>query len=596
MDAGLHRAAQLLRVGRAQEAVSVLDALLSSEPGNVEALQLRGMARGHLGRFEAGAADLEAAAKRHPQPHAVQNNLGNLRRRAGDIDGAMAAYRAALAVMPRFADAALNMASCLAETGKLEEAAVRYRSVLDTVPDHPQALNGLGAVLLRLDRFEEAVTAFDRALARDGNAVRPLVNRGALHRRTKHFEASLADLERACRLAPEMAEAHFQLGHTLRTVGRLEAARQAYREAVRRAPLRADIHRDLAGLLWEMGEGEGATAELDAVLSARPDAGLYYIKGRILMRTRQPQRAAEAAAAALAVDPGHAAALAMQGEIRGKLGDVARGLEDLRAALAASGGGDFEIRHQLVETCLAAGRAEEALEALDAEPPPAHLQKHVALQATAWRCMGDDRYHRLYDYDRLTAKRFIQTPAGYASLDEFNLALTQSIERLHATKAQPIEQTLFGGTQSPGRLWDVDDPVIRALGGALLEAAYSFVSSLPDEADHPFLRRRTGRLALSGAWSVRLHSGGGHVDHIHPAGWISASYYVKVPQSVLDGDKAGWLRLGAPGIADLDLPAERYIRPEAGAAIFFPSYMWHGVEPFESDEVRITAPFDLLPE
>ena len=30
--------------------------------------------------------------------------------------------------------------------------------------------------------------------------------------------------------------------------------------------------------------------------------------------------------------------------------------------------------------------------------------------------------------------------------------------------------------------------------------------------------------------------------------------------------------------------------------IFFPSYMWHGVEPFESEDVRVTAPFDLLPE
>ena len=84
--------------------------------------------------------------------------------------------------------------------------------------------------------------------------------------------------------------------------------------------------------------------------------------------------------------------------------------------------------------------------------------------------------------------------------------------------------------------------------------------------------------------------------HIHPAGWISASYYVHVPETVLRGERAGWLRLGAPGLPGLDLPAERYICPEAGAAIFFPSYMWHGVEPFESEDVRVTAPFDLLPE
>ncbi len=121
------------------------------------------------------------------------------------------------------------------------------------------------------------------------------------------------------------------------------------------------------------------------------------------------------------------------------------------------------------------------------------------------------------------------------------------------------------------------------------------MASLPDDANHPFLSRKRAGLALTGAWSVRLRSGGGHVDHIHPAGWISASYYVAVPQSVMAGERAGWLRLGASGIAGVELPAERYIQPEPGAAVFFPSYIWHGVEPFVSDQVRVTAPFDLVP-
>lgn len=64
---------------------------------------------------------------------------------------------------------------------------------------------------------------------------------------------------------------------------------------------------------------------------------------------------------------------------------------------------------------------------------------------------------------------------------------------------------------------------------------------------------------------------------------------------MIEGERAGWLRLGVPGVAGLELDAERYICPEAGAAILFPSYMWHGVEPFQSDDVRVTAPFDLLP-
>jgi hypothetical protein len=118
---------------------------------------------------------------------------------------------------------------------------------------------------------------------------------------------------------------------------------------------------------------------------------------------------------------------------------------------------------------------------------------------------------------------------------------------------------------------------------------------LPDDPDHPFLSQKTRNLVCAGAWSVMLSSGGGHVDHYHPQGWISASYYVRVPPEVGAGEKAGFLRLGGSGIAGVSLPPERWIRPEEGAVVFFPSYIWHGVEPFASTSPRVTAPFDLAP-
>ncbi|WP_203294636.1 tetratricopeptide repeat protein [Maricaulis parjimensis] len=591
----LQIAAQLLQQGRPEEAIARLDAILAQYPQEPEALHLRGLARGRAGQFEGALADFQAAAVRHSQPHAVLSNLGNLKRRAGDLEGALAAYEAALEKQPSFADARVNMGITLTDLRRFSEAAAAFEAVIRQQPGHTAALNGLGIVLTHQGDEDGALEAYSQCVSANSGVIMPRINRGALLRGRNQADASLADLEEACRLAPRLAEAHFQRGHTLRTLGQTEAAREAYRQAVSCAPQRADIHRDLAGLLWEMGEGEGSTAVLDQALAQQPTADLFHTRARVLMRTGRPEAALEAASEALALDARHADAKALRGEILGKLGDPGIAINEIRAALDMSDGKDFAIRHQLAEACLAAGRYDEAEQALDAVPPAEHLQKHVALQVTAWRCLGDERYKRFYDYDLLTAKRFIETPPGFQSLDAFNAELAARIEHLHSTRVQPIEQTLFGGTQSPGRLWDVDDPVIQALGTALLDMAKRFVSELPDDPDHPFLCRKSDQLKLTGAWSVRLTSGGGHVDHIHPAGWISASYYVQVPQAVAEGERAGWLRLGVPGVAGLELDAERYILPEAGSAILFPSYMWHGVEPFEADEVRVTAPFDLLP-
>ena len=593
--AQLQAAAHLLQQGRAAEAEAQLDVLVGQNPEEPEALHLRALVRSRLGKVDGAIADFQAALVRHTQPHAVLSNLGNLKRRTGDLDGAVAAYEAALEHAPDFLDARLSLGMALTDLRRFKEAEATFEAVLSRQAGNPAALNGLGIVRAQQGDEDGAVAAYSEAIDANPATVMPRINRGALHRGRNAIEASLADLEEACRLSPRLAEAHYQRGHTLRTMGQTDAAREAYQQAVACAPQRSDIHRDLAGLLWEMGEGAGSTAVLDQVIARQPTADLHLARARVLMRTGRPDDAMAAASAALALDSKHADARALRGELLGKLGDPTAAIAEIRAAFETTDGQDFAIRHQLAEACLSAHLLDDAEAVLDASPPPEHLQKHVALQATVWRCLGDARYKRLYDYDLLTAKRFIETPPGFSSLDAFNAELAARIEHLHSTRAQPIEQTLFGGTQSPGRLWDVDDPVIQALGKALLDMARAFVGSLPDDPDHPFLARKSDQMKLTGAWSVRLASGGGHVDHIHPAGWISASYYVQVPKAVLDGERAGWLRLGVPGVAGLDLEAERYILPEAGSAILFPSYMWHGVEPFESDEVRVTAPFDLLP-
>ena len=106
-------------------------------------------------------------------------------------------------------------------------------------------------------------------------------------------------------------------------------------------------------------------------------------------------------------------------------------------------------------------------------------------------------------------------------------------------------------------------------------------------------------MSVTGAWSIRLGSGGFHHDHVHPRGWLSGVFYVDVPREVSSPGaegRAGWLRLGHPGIRTMpELPADFHIQPRPGRLVLFPAYMWHGVERFESATPRITIAFDALP-
>jgi hypothetical protein len=58
----------------------------------------------------------------------------------------------------------------------------------------------------------------------------------------------------------------------------------------------------------------------------------------------------------------------------------------------------------------------------------------------------------------------------------------------------------------------------------------------------------------------------------------------------------GWLKFGEPGIPTSPaLAPERFVKPEVGQLILFPSYFWHGTAPFSGEETRLSIAFDVLP-
>jgi len=242
----------------------------------------------------------------------------------------------------------------------------------------------------------------------------------------------------------------------------------------------------------------------------------------------------------------------------------------------------------------AAARAEETTR-LDP-----NNQEAWAYTATLWRLMDDPREHWLCDYDRLIALVEVEPPDGFSSQSSFLQALKSTLEPLHQAKREPLQQTVRGGSQTPGRLFGRPDPVVAAAESAMRRAVERWLPTLPSDPSHPFLRRKSTSVRFSGSWSVRLWSSGRHVNHIHPEGWMSSAFYVSLPPSVqgqsTDVGQAGYIQFGQPPVElGLELAPRRVVRPEAGMLALFPSYMWHGTVPFDDEQPRITIAFDMLP-
>ncbi len=590
----LQEAAALLQRGEAARAFAIAEAAAKANPEDAEALHLAALSLSKLGETDRAAAAFEAAAALHPRPDVILINLGNHWRRAGRLPEAAESYERAVKAAPGSAEgnAALGAARTMLEDAAA--AASAFGAALRIDPRHAAALVGMGGLAAARGRHEEAVQYFSRAIEAAPGSVAARVNRGAAFRRLGRIDAALADLDDAVARAPALPEAQFQRAAALRTAARFDEAAAGYRAALALAPARTDIHREYAAMMFEAGREGEAFGVLDAVIAAQPACALLTMRGELSLLFGDAAGAHAAADRALTLKPDDAPALGLAANAARQTGDMERALGAARrAALIAPS--DFTLLHLCCEVELATGHAAEAARRLAGPAPPAHLQKHIALKATAMRVAGDQEYRRYYDYDRLTAQIDIDPPEGFATVADFNAALYAAIAPLHRTRQRPLEQTLYGGTQSPGRLWNETNPIIRLYAETMLAAARMFVSSLPDDAAHPFLARKSLDLECAGAWSVMLSSGGGHIDHFHPAGWISACYYVESPPEIFAGDRAGYLRLGATGVPGLSLPAERYFPPKPGSVVFFPSYVWHGVEPFAAQTPRVTAPFDLAP-
>ncbi|MEP1385235.1 MAG: putative 2OG-Fe(II) oxygenase [Paraglaciecola sp.] len=219
-----------------------------------------------------------------------------------------------------------------------------------------------------------------------------------------------------------------------------------------------------------------------------------------------------------------------------------------------------------------------------------------ALYTTSLRLLGDEHYHELCNFSEYVQSRELILPNRFTCIEDFNSELKVALQTLHVTKEHPLEQSLVSGTQTPGELLNRPIPIIKELNKALKLTAEQVFSNLPKNLPKPLLQMKN-EFEFSASWSVNLKSSGYHKSHVHSKGYFSSVYYVSVPKDLDHSKRAGWLYLGRPEVdSTVELKAEKWVKPEPGKLVLFPSFMWHGTEPFKSIDNRLTVAFDILPK
>lgn len=409
----------------------------------------------------------------------------------------------------------------------------------------------------------------------------------ALRKADRSAEA-LAEIEALLASGFSAPETRLMQAHLLGDAGRYDESVEAYRALLADHPTLIDGHETLARLLPQIGRISEALDSYRIALGMRPDWGMLWVSAlgsaKDLHDEAQLLEWCDTVEARFGPDM---LVTTLRAQALSHRDEDGAALDLLRTAIAAV------PDHQPLHTTLAhvalklgdpATAKAAAMQAAQLAPDD---QTPWALLSVALRLLDDPRETWLANYEN---------HVHVVTLERVDLpSIAAALTALHTTGQHPAEQSLRGGTQTRGNLFDKRAPKIVALRQAIECAIARTTAALGHDPRHPFLRRNSGKAQFAGSWSVRLRSEGFHISHIHPAGWLSSACYIDLPPEVGSGD-AGALAFGVPDAElKLDLPPRRVVRPRTGQLVLFPSFMWHGTIPFESAQPRLTVAFDAIP-
>jgi len=595
-------AASAYKTGDTALAEQLLIQATEAVPGHPDALQLLALLA--KGKGDDGRAEMlmRESLKGDPNQAHVHNNLGNLLRGRGALDEAAKHYGEAARLRADYVEALVAQGDCLMELGRIAEAEPPLRKAFRLRDSYLPARLSLATVLWHRGEREEGKRLLREALAGDPDNAYLNNNLGRMLLDELRYEEAWPYLEKTVRLASNRSAVLLNAGNCLVGLGRFHDAVNHMLKAIELDPLNFDAHTNVNRILWEMGRPDDVGKSFVFAKQAVPHhPDVLEMAAEIAISRERLEEAEADLQTAAKIRPGTVAQFNLWTSLRlaQKRPDEAMEILDLGLGRFP---GEIELLRKSCDAAFILGKPDKALDlarrmaALDP-----FSQFAAAYQATALRMLGDEpAARRLYDYDRFIHDVPLTPPPGYVDIEAFHADLIPALEAMHLTEREPSYQSLRNGTQTLENLFNRPDiaPVIRILGESVMAVVDRFAEQLPDDAAHPLLARRHGRKRWAGSWSVRLRESGHHVDHVHPEGWLSGSYYVAIPPCVADeADKPGWIKFGeCQWPSGPHLPWEKAVRPVPGHVVLFPSYMWHGTIPTTGQGQRMTVAFDIAVE
>ena len=255
----------LLISGNFAAAEKIAEELLAKKT-DAEAHNLRGEARGNLGRTSDAVEDFRTAATLNPGQAAYRVNLAIALQMQGDYLSAIDSYRRGLEIDPANHQAMNGLAVTQVSAALYPEAIDTFQDLLERWPDDARSWAGLGAALQFQGRYAQAKSCYQRAIAADPKLVEAHSNMGTVLQGLRDIPESEKSYRYALKLNPRHQDALAGLASVLDWQGKYEEAMDVLEPAVRQGSQHPDLLVTWAGLTRHVDQQEQAIGRLQEEL------------------------------------------------------------------------------------------------------------------------------------------------------------------------------------------------------------------------------------------------------------------------------------------------------------------------------------------
>ena len=449
---------------------------------------------------------------------------------------------------------ALDLAVGHHDSGRLSDAESIYQQILQVEPNHPIALHLLGVIAHQLGKNDLAVELITKALD----------------------------------IKPDFADAHYNLGTALQGLGNKDGAVSHYRKAIDFKPNYPKAHYNLGVMLQGIGNKDEAISHYRKAIDLKPDfAEAYSNLGSVLQIQGDTSQAMDLYRKATDINPGYSNA-------HHNLGAALQELGCFEAAICSYDLADLVYSHvKSLECFYALERYESFYQKLDEliEMNKANIRAAAISAFVSNQLNLSDPYpfcKRPLDFIRVYEKL-----EGLGDIDGITSRL---VDKLNSLKADwmPDGKSTRSGFQTPSDLFENPKGPFADLQ-TIIESKIEKYRSEFNSEDCDFIKFFPKKFILK-SWGVRLLKGGYQAMHIHPHGWLSGVCYLQMPKSC--NQQEGSIEFSLWGenykILNKNYPKKQYF-PQTGDVVLFPSSLFHGTIPFQSNEERWSIAFDLAP-